>query len=299
MIAYDIGCATETTVSRSSLGPEFRRKNAKFCVPAFHAYTHNHICQMHYHPNNINGMGIEDVESLERVFGASNELAPVLRYTTAYRRRLFIETYFKQWDEDKETSTGTFLLSNYTQALEIIEQETTVAHSLDYEGVTTEEIEKWAEEEQEYFTHLGEEAPHNLHAVVYVELLQKLRDLENKKAWSTLRFLACDDSPSDYGKQVSATRRIERDRRYVNDQLDRVNLEICELEIKLGVSHGNRWTPVTPEYEEAVRYLRDRKYHRALNKLQKLVILRLFELSKLNVAKTSAPFSCLSHFFDC
>ncbi|KIP01439.1 hypothetical protein PHLGIDRAFT_40382, partial [Phlebiopsis gigantea 11061_1 CR5-6] len=35
-----------------------------------------------------------------------------------------------------------------------------------------------------------------------------------------------------------------------------------------------------------LQYLRERKYHRALHKVQRLVILRLFELSKLNVAKT-------------
>ncbi|EKM48880.1 uncharacterized protein PHACADRAFT_59495, partial [Phanerochaete carnosa HHB-10118-sp] len=80
MIAYDIGCTTETTVSRSSLGLKFCHKRAKFCISAFHAYTHNHVCQMHYHPNNIDGMGIKDVESLERGFGGSNQLAPIIRY---------------------------------------------------------------------------------------------------------------------------------------------------------------------------------------------------------------------------
>ncbi|KIP01438.1 hypothetical protein PHLGIDRAFT_38684, partial [Phlebiopsis gigantea 11061_1 CR5-6] len=101
MIGYDIGCAMETTVKRSSLGREFSRRKAKFCVPAFHAYSHNHVCQMHFHPNNIKGMGIEDVETLERVFSGSNALAPIIRYMSAYRRRLYIEAYFRQWDEDK------------------------------------------------------------------------------------------------------------------------------------------------------------------------------------------------------
>lgn len=45
-------------------------------------------------------------------------------------------------------------------------------------------------------------------------------------------------------------------------------------------------TPATPEYVEVLQYLQDRKYHRVLTKLQKLVVLRLFEFSKLNVAKT-------------
>lgn len=291
MIAYDIGCATEATVSRSSLGPEFQRKRAVFCVPAFHAYTHNHICQMRYHPNNIDGMGIEDVESLERVFGGLNQLAPIVRYSSAYRRRLWIETYFKQWDEDKDINTGTFLLNNYTQALEIIDQETAALHSLEYEGITMEEIDRWADEEEDYFCNLGEEAPYNVHAVAYVELLQKLHDLEKKKASTTVRFLDCSTDPANYSKQAAAARRAKRDRRYINEQVERVALDVCQLEVTIGVSPGGRWTPATPEYQQALQYLQDRKYHRALNKLQRLVVLRLFELSKLNVAKTGMHFS--------
>lgn len=290
MIAYNIGCVTETTVSRSSLGPLLREKRAKFCVPAFHAYTHNHICQIRYHLNNIDGMGIEDVESLERVFGGSNQLAPIVWYSSAYRRRLFIETYFKQWDEDKDINVGTFLLNNYMQALEIIEQEPKALASLEYEGITLEEVSEWAGEEEGYFTHLGEEAPYNIHAVAYIELLQKLRNLENKKTSTTVRFLNCGDDPADYNKQAAATQRIERDRRYITEQIERTTLDVCELEVKLEVSPGGRWTPATPKYKEALQYLQDRKYHRALNKLQKLVVLCLFELSKLNVAKTGVCF---------
>ncbi|KAI0685332.1 hypothetical protein BC835DRAFT_1310064 [Cytidiella melzeri] len=46
------------------------------------------------------------------------------------------------------------------------------------------------------------------------------------------------------------------------------------------------WTPATPQYMAAIKYIKERKYHRALNKLQKLVTQRLFELHKLNVAQT-------------
>ena len=288
MCAYDIGCAMETTVNRSSLGPEATRRNLKFCVPAFHAYSHNHACQLLYHPYNISGMGIEDVETLERVFSGSNALAPITRYMSPFRRRLFIEAYLRQWDEDKKLNTGTFILGNYTQALEIVEQETAALKSLEDQGITVDDIKQWRPEELDFFSHLGEEPPYNTHAIAYVELLQKLRDLENKRLNSSTQFFSCDPSnaPTDYGREMSTTRKAESQRRHIIDQIERVSTELCECEVTLGISRGNRWTYATPEYIETLKYLRERKYHRALNKLQRLLILRMFELSKLNVAKT-------------
>jgi len=45
-----------------------------------------------------------------------------------------------------------------------------------------------------------------------------------------------------------------------------------------------RWTPATEEYAETVRYIAERQYHQALNRLQRLVTQRLFELHRLNLS---------------
>ncbi len=47
-----------------------------------------------------------------------------------------------------------------------------------------------------------------------------------------------------------------------------------------------RWEPHFKEYKEMLSYAREREYHRALDNLQKLVVQRLFELQKLNLAGT-------------
>ena len=52
-IGYDIGCAFNATVRNSSLGPAARTLNTKFCVNAFHGYSHAYNCQVAYHPNTI------------------------------------------------------------------------------------------------------------------------------------------------------------------------------------------------------------------------------------------------------
>jgi hypothetical protein len=52
-----------------------------------------------------------------------NQLAPIIQYATAFCQQVFIDMFFKQWDEEKYQNLGTMLLKNYLQALGIIENE--------------------------------------------------------------------------------------------------------------------------------------------------------------------------------
>lgn len=56
------------------------------------------------------------------------------------------------------------------------------------------------------------------------------------------------------------------------------------MEVKMGIE--TRWQPTDPQYVDTIKYMALRKYHRALDHLQKLVIQRLFELNKLNISGT-------------
>jgi hypothetical protein len=91
-----------------------------------------------------------------------------------------------------------------------------------------------------------------------------------------------------YESNLSQTRKCETDRRYLAEKRDELLLEVVEMECKLGIEM--RWTPASLEYQDALRYSTTRKYHQALDKLQKLVIQRLFELQKLNLSSTGAVF---------
>jgi hypothetical protein len=179
LIGYDIGCVFGRTILSSSLGPKFQTSNSRTCVNAFHGYSHNYECQCKNHPNNIAGVGLEDLETLERVFGSSNALAPVTRYASAYRRRLYIEMHFKQWNEDKYLNLATMLTNNYHQALEIIKNDGRAVEEAKLSlGVTNDDMEAWKVEQEEYFSTLGDESEGKVRAIAYVELLQKLRQLE-------------------------------------------------------------------------------------------------------------------------
>jgi hypothetical protein len=61
-----------------------------------------------------------------------------------------------------------------------------------------------------------------------------------------------------------------------------VNEEVCRIEEIIGIER--RWTPGSPEYQAALTLVHERKYRRALDKLERLVVQRLFELTKLGMS---------------
>lgn len=286
---YDIGCSFEGTVKNSSLAQLFDDKKARLCVNAFHGYSHSYLCQLQYHPNIIKGIGLEDLETMERIFSSSNQLASVIRYASSYRRRLFIEFFFAQWDADKYQNLGTFLLRNYKQALAMIKEDTeTLEESKIRFGITDAEMEEWEQDEKKYFSQLGDEEEYDLQAMTYVELLQQLKSLEDQRYATTGRLFHIIDpsNASQYNRNSSSTSKTEKRREAIIDRYDRLDVEIGQLEAQMNIPRQDRWTPANPKYVEAEKYMHERKYHRALDKLQKLVVLRLFELHKLNLSQT-------------
>lgn len=61
---------------------------------------------------------------------------------------------------------------------------------------------------------------------------------------------------------------------------------VLDLERRLSVE--TRWTPNDVEYQQASAYLTNRRFVRAVEQLEGLVVQRLFELAKSNLAGTGA-----------
>lgn len=176
LVGSDIGCSLSKTIASSSLGDRFKAKNCRCCVNAFHGYTHNWACQKANHPNVIKGLGLEDLETLERVFSSSNAVAALTRFGTAYHRRVYIDIFLQQWDEEKYLNLANMLYNNYRQALDIIKNDSiALADALLDLGLTVAQLEAWNSEEVQYFQTVGKEPEWDAHAVAYVELLQELR----------------------------------------------------------------------------------------------------------------------------
>ncbi|KIY46451.1 hypothetical protein FISHEDRAFT_47269 [Fistulina hepatica ATCC 64428] len=292
ILAYDIGCAFEGTLSRSSLAPKVEEKKLRCCVNAFHGTAHNAACQTKYHPDVIEGMGLEDLETCERVFSSSNQVARPTRYATAFHRHQFIDLHFRQWDEDKYMNLGKMLYDNYRQALSIIDTESdAVSEAAKALNVNPDDFEHWEKEQAAYFSSSIEEPEEIVLAMAYVELLQQLRDVDasyNQRSATFINIVPVEFGGADSGRQqynndASRTRRAETQRKVAGERRDRILREVVEMEVRMGIP--KRWTIDDKEYTDALQYLEERKYRRCLDNLLRLVVQRLFELQRMNLSQ--------------
>ncbi|KAL5485652.1 hypothetical protein ACEPAI_6693 [Sanghuangporus weigelae] len=82
----------------------------------------------------------------------------------------------------------------------------------------------------------------------------------------------------------ASTRAAENARRKSLEKLKMLQTTVQTLEEKLGVTE--RWTPDCPEWLEADKTLAEKAYLKAVDYLESLVVSRLFELLKMNRART-------------
>ncbi|KAJ3514979.1 hypothetical protein NMY22_g14574 [Coprinellus aureogranulatus] len=290
LIGYDIGCAFESTIKSTTLGQRFVESGSRCCVNAYHGYAHNYACQVQNHPNNIEGAGIEDFETQERLYSASNTTASVIRYASKYRRRNFLDLFLQQYDRDKYANLGLMIRNNYQQAIDIIDEGTPLLDRLlESCNASRDDLDIWQGDQARYFATLGKEPDQDIHRVAYVELLQELRAAEQAAASKSANFLNAlpeEWDPSGGGNtyygELSRTRRLETMRKYARDKVERVSKEVIAMELKLGIT--TRWDPTMTEYLETLQYMNKRKFHKALDDLQKLVVQRLFELHRLGLS---------------
>ncbi|KAJ3711310.1 hypothetical protein C8R42DRAFT_595980 [Lentinula raphanica] len=292
LMGYDIGCSFGGTIINSSLGPEFKKQDCRTCVNAFHGYSHNAICQLSNHPLNIAGMGLEDLETLERLFSASNQLASLTRYMTPYRRRIFIVMFLRQWDTDKYQNLATMLHNNYIQATEILDNEGKALEAdLAVKGLTVEDLEEYFKDEAAHMKEMGKEAEHDVHAVAYVELLQRYREVNAAcdNAFTDFRSHTPGDyqflsAAASYNQNLSDTRKAETKRKFLCEKRDKLLFEVLQMEEAMGIPV--RWQTTDKEYLETLQYIQSQKYQRALERVYKLVVMRLSELHKMNLSFT-------------
>jgi len=87
--------------------------------------------------------------------------------------------------------------------------------------------------------------------------------------------MASTATKRNHAAQRAAERRFR-------SQQDRVE----DLEDQLGIKPMDCWTMDRHEYVQMLEYSRQRQFIRAVEELENLVVQRLFELSKANLAST-------------
>ncbi|KIY51406.1 hypothetical protein FISHEDRAFT_16436, partial [Fistulina hepatica ATCC 64428] len=279
-LGYDIMCAFMKTLSRSSIADKVRSSRLVGVVPAFHGHAHSRSCQVHWHPMYVDGTGLEDFEENERFFGGSNELATGTRTCTAFHRRQQIEEYINFHDEDKYATCGNFLYGNYRQALATIHQNTQQLGVLEARlGTTATDYETYLKDEREYLRSLLKEPEEVAQRFEYLEALQKFNvaladSAAAREAHTQLDVAYERGMPLEEGVDPAIIKA-----RYTRSASKVVLLdeEVTRIEDVLGIH--TRWTPTNPEYMKCARELKERKFRRALDDLERLVVQRLLELT--------------------
>ncbi|KAG1728938.1 hypothetical protein EDB19DRAFT_1939615 [Suillus lakei] len=267
---YDIGCQFKTTLDNSSLGPLARSMHHTCLVGAFHGHAHRRLCQLFSLTTYIKGLGLEDLETCERTFSKSNSLASALRQQS-------IDTYFEH-NDDFEVR---LLYNNYKQALDVLNDgDATLPNLMRDLKVTDKTVfEHWLEEEKVYL-----QGCETLHMEYWQRLVSLTASEETLDAAITAFQGSSHLEAVPYDVQAKNTRNAESARRHALEDHERYLKLVQALECRLEIE--KRWTPHDAEWQRVGRLVANRKYQCALDRLEGLIVARIFELTRMNHAGT-------------
>lgn len=176
------------------LGQKAASSGLQIFVNAFHGWAHNRLCQLKYHPLYRTGTGLEDMETLERIFSASNSVTRIIWSATSYHWLQAIDLHFRQWDDEKyqqlseynissltiySYGLGMFMLGNYKQSLEILKDYVPEVNAFKLEkGVSNIVIEGYILDEKKFLEGLKDEPQGRVLTSAYVEALIFLKKAE-------------------------------------------------------------------------------------------------------------------------
>ncbi|KAJ7813877.1 hypothetical protein B0H14DRAFT_3090238 [Mycena olivaceomarginata] len=261
---YDIGCKFGKMVRMHPvLSSLAAANNYKSLVGAFHGHAHCRRCQLKNLTTYVEGVGLEDLEECESYFSKSNALASTTRYSTVFHRQQAITTYLKHADTvDAYQGLSTVLANKYRRALKIKATLPMLRETMASLGVETRSVfETWLEKEKTYLNSLTKEPAEETLQMEYYQKLVNLHDHE----------------------QV-LTQRIETQRRHATEVVSKTLAAVQDLELRLGIIE--RWERGGAEWTATALMVTNRRYQRALDELEGLVVARMFELSKVHMADT-------------
>ncbi|KAJ7759684.1 hypothetical protein B0H14DRAFT_2634389 [Mycena olivaceomarginata] len=266
-----------------SLGVSVTAMRMQGVVPAFHGHAHNRACQIGWHPLYVDGVGLEDFEECERTFAKSNHLASTTRLATPFHRQQQIDEHFKFHDEDKHAASGNFIYQNYRQALEKIAINTGQLSLLESSlGTTATDYEIYHATEVKYFQDLRKEPEDVQRTVDYIGKLQKHVDAFAASDQAKKEFNRLDFNIIHNGYTKPQITLVRTQYRTTYTKFLAVEEDLCRFEEAHGIEV--RWMPNSKEYKDGLTLTTQRKYREALTEVERLVVQRLFELTKLGMS---------------
>ncbi|KAJ7281137.1 hypothetical protein C8J57DRAFT_1433838 [Mycena rebaudengoi] len=267
---YDVGCGFVATLRNSPLGSKVARLKFRSLVGAFHGHAHHRECQLKFLATYVEGLGLEDMEGSERFFSVSNSLARSVRYASVFHRLQTITTYLAHRDSfDVYPNLSTFLINNYKEALKILEGEEALHFTMDQAGISgVHEFQERLDAELEYLKGLRREPEEINDKMEYYERLVMLQA-------RTMRF----DEVHGEGSRASGVVK-----RHARENHQKALSAVQESEQKLDILVW--WTEESYEWEETATLVAQRRYRACINKLEELVLKRMFELTQMNRSHT-------------
>ncbi|KAG1765192.1 hypothetical protein EV702DRAFT_981674 [Suillus placidus] len=261
-------------------------------VGAFHGHAHNRKCQLDWHPMYIPGTGHSEGEGCEHIFSASNALARGTRHASKFHRHQNIEQHFAFWNDDKYAALSGFMWNHYREALKSIQMLTVELSAIKAElNITDDDFPQYLLQERAYLDSLKQPPARDKISIRYVEVLDELD--ERRTEWNSARKLANNaltEIAAGSLEQINkalAQARIRVDSSYA--KLQHAEVLVAHIESQLAVEA--RWEIGGNEYNQFKMEAHLGKYHTALDDLECLVVMRLFELSKVSLSGTGESLS--------
>ncbi|KAJ7586829.1 hypothetical protein C8J56DRAFT_1051139 [Mycena floridula] len=292
---YDIGCTFDSILRKSWLGPRALQELYTSIVGLFHGYSHNGLCQLLKLVLYQEGMGLEDFETCERFFSASNSLATAIRHTSVFHQRQTISKYVHHYDSfHTYANISAFLVNNYKQALDILTTEPALILSMKEMGLSSRDVfEDWLKEELEYLkTRVKSVVPEQEKLEIkYYLSTRYLLLVKFKETCDTLHavqqaWIKVDTPETVLSSERDKTATIETKRRQARERYKVQLEEVHTMEGRLGIIPQDRWKDGDSNWvlneERAAMSI----YRKCLDRLEGLVVERLLELAKANQSQT-------------
>ncbi|KAG1798562.1 uncharacterized protein HD556DRAFT_1440267 [Suillus plorans] len=267
LYSYDIKCAFEKIIMWSSLANDAKRLNLQGVVPAFHGHAHNHLCQVEHHSKYRVGAGKEDFETCERVFSGSNALTGEIHNASDFHRHQALDEYFCFQDMDQYAALSDFIYQNYVQALNLIS--TTTSFLINFRASHPEATTPFEDDLQDELSYLKH----------YVKALNKYEEAQDNYEVSRVEFSKLDLCPIFSAKDTANIRWHHTHTATKRDQ----KLEVV-MDYKQQMALDVRWGKDHPEHLKAQSRITHHLYHKAVDDVEYLVVMRLLELTKLQMS---------------
>ncbi|KAF8576460.1 hypothetical protein K439DRAFT_1367201, partial [Ramaria rubella] len=290
LCGYDIGCGFLTMANNSTLvGPKLCSYGSQFCVGSFHGHAHCCTCQLNWHPLYLKGCGLEDFETCEHVFSRLNALTSVTHYASTFHCCQLIHCWFESWNNDKYADSSKFMYDNYVQALQNISMLSDyLQNSMNVLIIPSLQMfEAWHQAERDYLKSLKHEPKHDILRGEYLETLMKLHAAEysSQLIWSSCSVTWTETFKVWMGADLSD---LQGPGGYAHatvlDTLLTLQKAVQDLEAKLEID--KQWEPGSQEWVATQQMIDMRKYQRAVDHLEGLIVAPLMELSKAHQGGT-------------